>query len=267
MKGYSNGKMYEVAIADIAVGNVQARKYFDEQGLAELTASVKRYGVLQPVLVQEGKESKFALVSGERRYRAAQAAGLATIPAVLTDGDPGEIGLVENLLREDLTVIEQAEALESLRSSHNYQLSNLCEVFGLSDSTLSEILSLNKLPAAVKDDCRKEPKIARGILVEIAKQHTEKKMQALYENYKERGLTRGEIRTLPRKAKLSAPAAGDPVDITFIDNFLKRLDALDIAKATPDQLEPLTLALENVRSSAFKKLKALKTQTPASSST
>jgi ParB family transcriptional regulator, chromosome partitioning protein len=256
MKGYTPGKMYVVKMEEISVGGSQIRTHFDEQAMEELTSSVKRFGVLQPVLVRGGGDGKFALVAGERRFRAAQAAGLTTIPAVLTDGDPGEISIVENLLREDLTAIEEAEALDALKSAHNYQLSNLCEIFGMSDSTLSEILSLNRLPAAVKEDCRGDHKAARSILVEIAKQRTEAKMQALYDKYKQSGLTRGEIRSMPRAAK---PAADAPPDVAFVGNFLKRLDALDAAQVAQDQHDALVEALEKIRSSAFSKLKALKT--------
>lgn len=257
MKGYTVGKMYVLNLADITVGSSQSRTYFDQQAMDELTASVKKYGVLQPVLVQTGTDGKFALVAGERRYRAAQAAGLETIPAILTDGDCNEISIVENLLRADLTVIEQAEALNALKTSHNYELSNLSEIFGLSDSTLSEILSLNKLPASVKDDCRKDPKVTRGPLVEIAKQHTEEKMQSLYEKYQQKGLTRGELRPVPRAVKA---AAEGPIDLAFVANFLKRLDSLDTAKVAEDQHDLLVTTLETLRSTAFQKLKALKSQ-------
>jgi ParB family transcriptional regulator, chromosome partitioning protein len=89
----------------------QPRKFFDEQALAELQASIASHGVLQPVLVREGGEGMFIIVSGERRYQAAKNAGLETIPAILTDGEPAEISIIENLLRENLTAIEEAEAI------------------------------------------------------------------------------------------------------------------------------------------------------------
>ncbi len=83
------------------------------------------------------------------------------------------------------------------------------------DSTLSEILSLNKLPAAVKDDCRNDPKAGRSILVLIARQKTPEKMTALYTKYKESGLTRGEITKKTAKPK----PADAPIDLTFVDQF------------------------------------------------
>jgi ParB family transcriptional regulator, chromosome partitioning protein len=175
-KRYVIGKLYNLEIANLSPDSAQPRKHIDEQALAELKASIEKHGVLQPVLVRL-EQGKFLLVSGERRYLASLAAGLPTIPAIVTNGDPAEISLVENLLREDFTAIEEAEAVERLRTSHNYQLSDLSGVLGKSPSTISEILSLNKLPDTIKDECRNDPKAARTVLAEIAKQRTWKKCE------------------------------------------------------------------------------------------
>ncbi len=186
---YKKGKLYDLNIADLQPDPDQPRKYFDEQALAELKASIEKHGVLQPVLVRQAADGALLLVSGERRYQASKLAGCLTIPAVFTTGEPAELSIVENLLRENLTAIEEAEAIEKLRVQHDYALSDLVTVLGKSDSTLSEILSLNKLPVEVKDDCRKEPKAGRSILALIARQKTPEKMSALYTKYKESGLT------------------------------------------------------------------------------
>jgi ParB family transcriptional regulator, chromosome partitioning protein len=257
-KGFTKGKMYDLNINDITPDTLQPRKYFDQLAMDELKVSIEKHGVLQPVLVRGGDDGKFLVVSGERRYQAALAAGLSTIPALLTDGDPVEISIVENLLREDLTAIEEAEAIESLRAAHSYQLSDLSQVLGKAESTLSEILSLNKLPDPVKNDCRNDPKAARGVLAEISKQHTPEKMQALYEKYKQSGLTRGEIRGKTRTAK--PPTEEAPVDFSFVANCIKRLDALETEKVDPSQHDALVETLEKLRSSAYQKLKVLKVQ-------
>jgi ParB family chromosome partitioning protein len=164
----------------------QPRKFFDEPALAELAASITSHGVLQPILVRQGVEGVFIIVSGERRYQASKNVGLATIPAILTDGEPAEISIIENLLRENLTAIEEAEAIERLREVHDYTLADLGIALGKSDSTLFDILSLNKLPAEVKDDCRNNPKALKSILALIARQKTPEKMSELYTKYKER---------------------------------------------------------------------------------
>ena len=96
--------------------------------------------------MREGVEGAFVIVSGERRYQAAKNAGLETIQAIITDGEPAEISIIENLLRENLTAIEEAEAIERLRAVHDYGLAELATALGKSDSTISEILTLNNLP-------------------------------------------------------------------------------------------------------------------------
>ncbi|NVN90369.1 MAG: ParB/RepB/Spo0J family partition protein [Desulfuromonadales bacterium] len=252
---YEKGKLYDLNVSDVQPDPEQPRKYFDEQALAELAASITGHGVLQPILVRAGTEGGFIIVSGERRHQAAKNAGLATIPAIITDGEPAEISIIENLLREDLTAIEEAEGIERLRGQHDYALSDLSRVLGKAESTLSGILSLNRLPAEVKDDCRKDPKAILGILMEIAKQNTPEKMTALYAKYKEKGLTRGEIRKITAKPK---PKSDDvPIDLSFVDQFYNRLDVLDITKLSADQKSALKITLTQLRSMAYQRLKLL----------
>ncbi len=251
---YEKGKLYDLNIANVQPDPDQPRKYFDEQALAELKASIEKHGVLQPVLVRQGADGALLLVSGERRYQASKLAGCLTIPAVFTDGDPAELSIVENLLRENLTAIEEAEAIEKLRALHDYALSDLTTVLGKSASTLSEILSLNKLPTEVKDDCRNDPKAGRSILVLIAKQKTPEKMTALYSKYKESGLTVGEIRKKTAKPKLS----GAPVDLTYVDQFYDRLYLMDSTALTADQKVSLNLTLAKLRDMVLQKMKQLK---------
>jgi ParB family chromosome partitioning protein len=256
---YEKGKLYDLNIADLQPDPEQPRKYFDEQALAELKASIEKHGVLQPVLVRQGIDGALHLVSGERRYQASILAGCLTIPAVFTTGEPAELSIVENLLRENLTAIEEAEAIEKLRALHEYALSDLTTVLGKSASTLSEILSLNKLPAEVKDDCRNDPKSGRSILVLIAKQKTPEKMTALYTKYKESGLTVGEIRKKTAKPKLT----GAPVDLTYVDQFYDRIYLLDSATLTNDQKAVLNLTIVKLRSMLLEKTKTLKVQVTA----
>lgn len=251
---YEKGKLYDLAVTDLQPDTEQPRKYFDEQALAELKASIEKHGVLQPVLFRQGTNGGLLLVSGERRYQASKLAGCGTIPAIFTDGDPAEISIVENLLRENLTAIEEAEAIDRLKTQHNYQLSELSTILGKSDSTISEILSLNKLPEEVKSDCRNDPKTARGILAAIAKQKDPTKMTALYAKYKENGLTRGEILKKTRKPK----PADAPIDLGFINVFTDKMEAVDLTKLDQTHRETMQVDLEKMRSSSFQILKILK---------
>jgi len=248
------GKLYDLSIAALRPDPEQPRKYLDEQALAELQASIVRHGVLQPILVRKGSGGVYIIVSGERRYQAARLAGLATIPAILTDGNPIEIAIIENLLRENLTAIEEAEAIERLRALNDYQLGDLSAILGKSVSMLSEILSLNRLPAAVKDDCRRDPKSSRGVLVEIARQRDQQKMASLYRKYRESGLTRGEIRKKSARPKRQ-PA---PLNPAFLSACSERLDTLDLVNLADGQKEIVQKELEKLRSVVNRKLKELR---------
>jgi len=252
---YRNGKLYHIPIADLQPDPDQPRKYLDKHALNDLKVSVVKHGVLEPVLVRKGANGGgLLLVSGERRYQASILAGCQTIPAILTSGDPMEISIVENLQREDLTAIEEAEAIERLKTQHNYRLSDLSAALGKPDATLSEILSLNRLPDDVKDDCRNDPKTARGILAEIARKKDPAAMTALYNKYKESGLTRGEIRKKPRIAKLVSA----PVALTYIGACAEKIDLLDLAALDQAQKDSLLADLTKLRSSVYQKLKSLR---------
>ncbi len=248
------GRLYELNLSQLKADPAQPRKYFDEQALTELQASIARHGVLQPILVRKGSGGAYVIVSGERRYKAAVLVGLSTIPAILTDGNPTEISIIENLLRENLTAIEEAEAIEQLRSLNGYQLGDLGVILGKAISTLSEILSLNRLPDEVKDDCRKDPRTARGVLVEIARQRDPARMISLYRKCKENGLTRGEIRknnARPRKIKA-------PVNLGFLSVCSEKIDSIDLEMMGGEQKDALRGELEKLRGVVAQKLRKLK---------
>lgn len=250
---YEKGKLYQIGISSLTPDPDQPRKFFDEQALAELQASIVSHGVLQPILVREGVDGMFVIVSGERRYQAAKNAGLETIPAIITDGEPAEISIIENLLRENLTAIEEAEGIERLRALHEYGLAELATALGKSDSTISEILTLNKLPAAIKDDCRNDPKAMRSILVLIARQKTAEKMTALYGKYKESGLTVGEVRK-----KTATKVIKKPLAAADVSAWAEKLDTIIIADMTAEQKTAMLLEVEKLRSVAYQKIKLLK---------
>jgi ParB family chromosome partitioning protein len=98
---YAEGSFLRIEVDQILLDPDQPRKYFAKETLNELAQSIKRHGILQPVLVRKDLNAKIWLVAGERRYRAAKLADLNSIPAIITTGDPGEIALIENIQRED----------------------------------------------------------------------------------------------------------------------------------------------------------------------
>jgi ParB family chromosome partitioning protein len=146
------GGAIEIAISRVRSNPHQPRKRFDEDGLASLTASITEHGVLQPILVTETVDG-YQLVAGERRLRAAQAAGLERIPAVvrqLADRDQLELALVENLQREDLDPLETAEAYRQLIDEFGFSQDDVANRVGRARSTVANTLRLLDLAPGVQ---------------------------------------------------------------------------------------------------------------------
>lgn len=147
----------------------QPRKRFDERELAELAASIREHGVMAPILVRRDG-ARYRIVAGERRWRAAQRAGLREIPALVreaSDREAFELGLVENLQRTDLNAIEEAEAFEVLTREHGLTQEAVAERVGKDRSSVANALRLLKLPAEVRDlvrEARLEMGHARALL-------------------------------------------------------------------------------------------------------
>jgi len=143
----------QILISDIKPNPFQPRKIFDEDALKELCESIKEHGVLQPIILRK-KGSKFEIVVGERRFRASQLANLETIPAVireLNDQQMMELAILENLQREDLTAIEEAEAYQNLIEHLNLTQEQLAFRLGKSRPHIANHIRLLSLPKVVRD--------------------------------------------------------------------------------------------------------------------
>ena len=146
----------DLPIDSIIANPRQPRKTFDNSSLDQLAQSLKRSGVLQPVVVRRHGQ-QFEIVVGERRWRAAKMAGLTLIPAVIreaTDAETLELALVENLLREDLNPIEEGEAYQRLLTEFSWTQDELGQRVGKDRSTVSNCLRLLKLPELIQADLR-----------------------------------------------------------------------------------------------------------------
>jgi ParB family chromosome partitioning protein len=143
----------EVPISSIEPNPFQPRNHFDEETLAGLTASIRELGVLQPILVRETKPERFALIAGERRWRAAKRAGLQHIPVIVrevNDEQTLQHALVENLHRDDLNPLEEAAAYQQLIEDFNMTQEAVAHRVGRSRSAVANLLRLFQLPPQVQ---------------------------------------------------------------------------------------------------------------------
>ena len=148
------GEMRELPVELIRRGRYQPRTHMDEGALDELASSIRAHGVVQPITVRPVGEGAFELVAGERRWRAAQRAGLATIPALvreLPDEVALPIGIIENIQREDLNAVEEAGALKRLIDEFGLTHQAAADAVGRSRAAVSNLLRLLDLPRDVLD--------------------------------------------------------------------------------------------------------------------
>lgn len=149
----TNDQIVEIDLSELRANPYQPRKNFDEEALNELASSIKEHGVFQPIIVKKSIKG-YEIIAGERRFRASKLAGMQTIPAIVKDFSDEEmmqIALLENLQRENLTSIEEAEAYKSIIESMNITQDELAKKVGKSRSHVTNILGLLKLPASVQD--------------------------------------------------------------------------------------------------------------------
>jgi ParB family transcriptional regulator, chromosome partitioning protein len=165
-----------VLLSDIDVNSFQPRKTFHDHSLEELSQSIKEYGVIQPILVRRNGD-RFELVAGERRLRATRLAGLDTIPAIVKDlshKESAELAMIENLQREDLNFMEEAEGYQLLLTTFGLTQEELAVRVGKSQSTIANKLRLLKLSLAVRNEISQEiftERHARALLKLPGEQH------------------------------------------------------------------------------------------------
>jgi len=140
------------SIGDLSRNKFQPRIYFDKKKIEELAVSIKKNGLIQPIAVRLGKDNSYEIVAGERRWLAAQVAGLHQVPVIilsLNDTQSLELAIVENIQREDLNSIEEAKGYDKLIKQFNYDHEKLSEFMGKSRSHISNTLRLLSLPVSV----------------------------------------------------------------------------------------------------------------------
>jgi len=152
-------KVQKIAVTKLRAGGFQPRKHFDETALNELAASIKRYGIVQPLVVSPAEGGMHDIVAGERRWRAAQIAGLTEVPAIVRTSkelEQLEIAIIENVQRVDLSPLEQAVSIEQLHRDFNIAYDEIAKRLGKAPSTVNNTVRLLQLPERAQDALAKQ---------------------------------------------------------------------------------------------------------------
>ena len=218
-----SAKTTELLIDEISPNRFQPRKYFDDEKLEELVTSVRENGVLQPVLVQKS-DTGYELVVGERRWRASKKAGLKKIPVVVrevTDAQALELAIIENIHRQDLNPIEEAEAYARLADEFALTQEMIAEKVGKSRTAVTNTLRLLKLSRNIKEDLI-SGKLSMGHARALLGLDNAGQMEALRKEIFKQDLTVRQ--TESRVSRLKQPVPTKPVSLVSKKNiFIKDL--------------------------------------------
>jgi ParB family chromosome partitioning protein len=177
--------------------------------LRELTDSIREKGVLEPLLVRYvPRDDAYYIISGERRYHSACAAGLNEVPCIekiADDAETLELALIENLQRKDLTPFEEADGLQRLAEQFDYTHDDIARKIGKARSSVTETLTIRNIPDAVRRRCLEKGIISKSLLLQIVRQPNDKKMMESVHRIAQGGLTRDEARRERREEKTAGP--------------------------------------------------------------
>lgn len=236
------GRLLHVPIALIRPNPDQPRKIFDQAPLDELAASIREHGILQPILVRKDPYVEgYIIIAGERRFRAATAIGVEKLPIIIRPGENHrELALIENLQRQNLRPIEEAEAFLELKEKHGFTDETLAKALGKPRTTITETIGLTRLPESIKEACRTSDIVPKNQLLSVLRAGSEENMLALWEAIKS-----GEATTVRELRARTSKAKGRPSNYRFSYrpkggvftvsvNFSKR-------EATPDEVRQALL--------------------------
>lgn len=241
------GGVREVEIASIRPNPAQPRVHFDEEALSELAHSIAERGVLQPILLRPAGDG-YEIVAGERRWRAAQRAHLHTIPAIvreIDDSATAEIALIENVQRQDLNAIEEADGYRQLIERYGHSHDDLARIVHKSRSHVANLLRLLDLPESVRDALLRND-ISMGHARAVA---SAPDPVALTEEIVAKGLSVRQAEALAKRFRPSPPGAGGarptaaPVDadIAALERQLGDLLGLKVKVANSGSAGAVTL--------------------------
>ena len=204
----------ELLLDSVVVNQHQPRKHFEEEALSALTASIREFGVLQPIVVRPLDDGRFELIAGERRWRASRQAGLSAVPAVVRTADDQESlvqAVVENIHREDLNPLEEAAAFQQLLEDFGVTHEALAQKLGRGRATISNTIRLLQLPVSVQRplvEGRITAGHARALLGCPDRQSQEKLLSSVIDEGWSVRAVEEAVRTLTSEAEAEGPAKG-----------------------------------------------------------
>jgi ParB family chromosome partitioning protein len=207
----NSGRIVQVAVDRLEANPDQPRKEFSAQAHEELTASIKQVGILQPLIARKNPTDpeRCILIAGERRWRAAKAAGLREVPVLIRGPEDAlEIAIIENLQRENLSPLEEAEALLKLKETKGYKLEDLARIIGKSKPTVSESLKLLELPEDIRAEVVAGSDVRtyeKSQLLQVVRAGDPEKVRATWD-----ALKAGEAPTVRALRERAKPATGRP---------------------------------------------------------
>lgn len=246
--GAAIGRM--IAVEQLQPNAEQPRK--DKGDLRGLTESVREKGVLEPLLVRYLPESeKYLIISGERRYHAARAAGLREVPCIEKDADDAEtleLALIENLQRKDLTPFEEADGIQSLGERFALTHEEIARKIGKSRSSVTESLSVRSIPDEIKAHCIEKGVLSKSQLLQVARQESEAKMRDLIRRFALGMLSREQAREernpekKPRNAvfRFVPPAKEFKLVLQFRKSAVQREEIIQALRRILETLESET---------------------------
>jgi ParB family chromosome partitioning protein len=219
---YKKGKIYEINLDQLYRDTEQPRKHFDLMELESLKKSISDKGLLYPIIFRVDDNDCNILVSGERRFKAYQALGIEKIPAMLVgSGKYDEIALIDNIQRAELHPVDEAEALDNLRTKHSYTHDELGSLIGKAANTVTEILTLAKLSQEIRDDARTRKNLSRNALLKVARKPTDKGRKKAYEV-----LLASLSKVDTKRPYVKSPSYKKVVDIS--DKAIKAIQTIDL---------------------------------------
>jgi ParB family chromosome partitioning protein len=251
--------LIQIPVDQVEVNPRQPRKSFDPVTLDELARSIKSSGIIQPVVVRKAVGGGWQLIAGERRWRAAQMAGLEKIPAVVrevSDAESLELALVENLLREDLNPLEEAQAYQQVLAEFGWTQEQLAERIGKDRSTIANSLRLLRLPGLIQEDLRAGRLTmghARALLsLSAPEEQLKLREEILAHSWSVRATEEG----VEKRRAVPSPARRRSVEIVALEEAIQRSlvtrvrivgsdrrGRIEITYANPEELERLITAL------------------------